>query len=623
MLHRSYEARTRCHAWLWALLPLLLAAALVTKQLDNKAFFGDEPDSLYAAGINDAGLRNLAEVWEFITEKHPTQTQGWSILLFIWGRIAGWSEPAIRSLSLFAGLLALAWVYRAGRDFFGPQAGLVAALVLASSVVFLAHMEHARAFPLVSLFTALILWSYWRVALHPRPPGPGAQAGLLLGSIGLLYSHYFGSLFLPALGLFHLFFVPKKRRWWRTVLIVGLAALVAALQLPGFLNGLSKAAADERVKKAAMSAAEVAGQFLHFLSNYLISLPLPVSAALPVLLLLALTVATILHLRSDRRVDAGWLIAFVAATSLLLMIAANELVRAMKPNRIRYLMPLWPLGALFVSRYIRALAVPLTVWLILAPVLVLTSPELYEVYETSSFHFVHRTLLERIPAGDLVLMDQSLEDEEILYLAPQYNGLLNLPYEPVFWRIDEPLPAPAPPLASKTRLWLLFYLSPDRAEYSGLRGAPGYVYCERVLDRWRALLERWAPSIEDCPVNPLRLEFDQNVTLVRQAVMLSEDLLRLEAAIRSPDDNFLKYHSLAVHVIDLNSGVRVAQGDVGIGPGTFVRLRSEIDVSALPPGDYELRVALYDWQTGARLSARALETGADGDMHTLHRFRLG
>ena len=44
----------------------------------------------------------------------------------------------------------------------------------------------------------------------------------------------------------------------------------------------------------------------------------------------------------------------------------------MKSNRIRYLMPLWPLGALFVSRYKRALAVPLTIWLILAPILVLS-----------------------------------------------------------------------------------------------------------------------------------------------------------------------------------------------------------------------------------------------------------
>ena len=617
----SVNNSTTGRAWLWALLPLLLAAALVTKQLDNKAFFGDEADSLYAAGINNAGPRNLAEVWESIAEKRPQQTQGWSKLLFIWGRMAGWNEPAIRSLSLFGGMLALAWVYRAGRDFFGPQAGLLAALMLGSSVVFLAHMELARAFSTVALFTALILWSYWRVALHPRPPGPGAQAGLLLGSIGLLYSHYFGSLFLPALGLFHLLFVPKKRRWWRTVLLVGLATLVAALQLPGFLNGFSKAAADEKVQNAAMTAAEIAGQFLHFLSNYLISLPPFVSAALPVLLLLALAVATILHLRSDRRADAGWLIAFVAATSLLLMIAANELVAVMKANRIRYLMPLWPLCALFVSRYKRALAVPLTIWLILAPVLVLTSPEYFEIRKNSFFHFVHRTLLERVPAGDLVLMDESLRDRDILYLSPQFYGLLNLPYEPVLWRFNEPLPAQVPPLASQTRLWLLFYLSPDRAEYSGLRGAPGYVYCERVLDRWSALLERWAPSAEDCPVNPLRLEFDQNVTLVRQEVTLSEDLLRLEAFIRSADDTFLKYHSLAVHVIEVKSGERVAQGDVGVGPGGFVRLRSEIDISALPPGGYELQVALYNWKTGERLSARDLEIDAISDIHTLHRFQ--
>ena len=124
-------------------------------------------------------------------------------------------------------------------------------------------------------------------------------------------------------------------------------------------------------------------------------------------------------------------------------------------------------------------------------------------------------------------------------------------------------------------------------------------------------------------MNPARLEFDQNITLVRQEVTLSEDLLRLEAAIRSADEVLLASYSLAVHVIDVNSGERIAQGDVGVGPGAFVRLASEIDISAMPHSDYELRVALYDWQTGERLSTRDTVLGADGDMYALHHFRLG
>ena len=83
----------------------------------------------------------------------------------------------------------------------------------------------------------------------------------------------------------------------------------------------------------------------------------------------------------------------------------------------------------------------------------------------------------------------------------------------------------------------------------------------------------------------------------------------------------LSRYSLAVHVLDSSSGERVGQGDSGVGPGFIVPFRSEIDISALPPGDYELHIALYDWQTGARLSARDLVTDEVSDIHTLHRFQ--
>ena len=110
-------------SWLWALLPLLLAAALVIPLLNVDVFNGDEPASLLAAGILRTGSWSILDIWENTAPRHPP---GWAVLLSIWGPFVGWSEFAIRALSLFIGLLTLAWVYRTGRNFFAPAAGLFA-----------------------------------------------------------------------------------------------------------------------------------------------------------------------------------------------------------------------------------------------------------------------------------------------------------------------------------------------------------------------------------------------------------------------------------------------------------------------------------------------------------------
>ena len=176
--------------------------------------------------------------------------------------------------------------------------------------------------------------------------------------------------------------------------------------------------------------------------------------------------------------------------------------------------------------------------------------------------------------------------------------------------------------AAHPYIWLL-YLSKDRVGFADLPQQLDRVLCERVLDEWGFTLERYAlHSVENCPDRTVRLAFDSDIQLTAPEITVSDGLLRLDAHFRSADDYLLSRYSLAVHVID-QSGERVAQGDTGVGPGAIVPLRSEIDVSALPRGEYELRVALYDWQTGARLPARDLETGETGDMHTLQRFRIG
>ena len=45
----------------------------------------------------------------------------------------------------------------------------------------------------------------------------------------------------------------------------------------------------------------------------------------------------------------------------------------------------------------------------------------------------------------------------------------------------------------------------------------------------------------------------------------------------------------------------MAQGDRGLWLGRYNPLRSEIDISGLMAGEYELRVGVYNWQTLERL----------------------
>ena len=624
------QARTQCPVWLWALLPLLLAAALTIPLLNDDAFTGDEPKTLFVAGVLSSGPNTLAGVVDALTVRSPEQALGWPILVFIWGRIAGWSEPAIRILPFLAGMLALALVARAGRDLMSAAAGVIAALLLAGSAFFLTYMFHARAFTTVALCATLCVWCYWRIALRPESPGRAAQMGLLLGATGLLYMHYVGALLLPALGLFHLLFVPKNRRWWRPVILLGLAALAATPQLPVFLVGFGKTVTDEGLHNRALDTAELLTRLIRFMSNEILQPPLVLGAAAGLVLLLVLALTTLLRLRSGRKSDAIWLAGFVAATTLLLLIMINEIVGVVVENRIRYLMPLWPLIALLAGaglwrlagRHRRLVTVLLAVWLALGAWLNLVTGFRYEsgYIRRSDVHTTYREVGKYVSSADGLILDH-----EAGYLDWQhlYVKMLDVPYVLYIRHRDAPLKHVLRLHNAHPYLWLLF-LTQDTGRMEAMADVLGRVPCERAIDdEWGITLVRHALSPVHCPDSPARLQFDKDIQLTGPDIRLEDGMLRLHAGFRSVDDYLLAHYSLAVHIIDVNTDERVAQGDTGIGSGAFVPVSSDIDVSALPPGEYELRVALYDWQTGVRLPARDLETGTSGDMHAVHSFRTG
>ena len=647
---RERVARVSGPVWVWAILPLLLAAALVIPLLDADSFNGDEPSSLLAAGLLRIGEpHSFQAVWDTIKELSPEQALGWPMLLSLWVRIFGWSEPAIRSLSLFAGLLALAWVYRAGRDFFSARAGLFATLLFSASVFLHTYMAHARAFTLIALFAMPCLWCYWRLTSHPRP-SRWASAGLLLGAAGLLWSHYIGALLLPVLGLYHLLFAPrtashppvtngrapvknrKTRRWWWPVLLLLLAALSATPQLSVFERGLGRTVANEGLRERSLSGMELFTRFLQHLSNGLVN-PSPPDEALLIFLPLALL---LLSLRMRRAGDqAGRLLAFASVMLLTVVVLGNAAFRFVSENRVRYLMPLWPMTALLAGAGLHRLAGKrrrlvaglLALWLVYGAWLTIATEfrnELGWFRNHPDSQRTWRAMRELIPASDLVVIDKTLY---ALVTARQ----LYLPYRTVVSRMDERLADLMPLHTAEPSIWLLYNSSLSQAERSFIERDGGLerILCERVLhpalDEREFRLERYdLHTSENCPDSPVRLEFDGGIRLIGPRTEVRDGQLLLDAHFHSSDDEqLLANYSLAVHIIDRRTGERVAQDDTGVGPGSFVQLRSEIDVSALPAGEYVLRVALYNWQSGARLSARDLETGASSDMHTLQRIRVG
>ena len=494
-------------------------------------------------------------------------------------------------------------------------------------------MHKARPYGLAMLFAVIVLWAYWRVALHPRPPGRGARAVLVLGATGLLYAHYFGALLLPALALFHLVFVRKERRWWQPVVLLGLAALLALPQVPDLLSGIAHNQEKDHLNAKALRYPEVIATFLRFLSNGLLEIRRPFSTLLVLALPLPLFIFGWRSRRDRQPPGAAWFLSLTSILLLLLLLGGSEWLLVFERKRVRYLATLWPPVLLLISLALlhpkRALLRPPGGLVLVALLAFLGTSDylgkgvLVRNWSWRDVPFpiaVMRMIAPEGSASGFLVIDRELIGEGRVYEL--YTG----GYDKRRRWLESGIQLLTNSCgARQTVTWYGWYREVHRKRpctclttlsasdrTAGSTVAPGRI-------QWSP----WNCSSPPCPLPVARLQFESAATLLApDEVLLRDGRLLFWAGLRSDDETFLNRHSLAIHIIDPRSGVRVAQGDTGVGPGTFVRLRSEIDISALPPGDYEVRVALYDWQTGVAPSARDLETDEVSDMHTLHHFHL-
>ena len=597
---------------------------------------------MLSAGARHLGPFTPAEAIQASVTRSPDQAWGHVVVFSQWGRIVGWSELAIRALPWLTGLLTLAWVYQIGRALFAARIALTATLLLSTSVLFLTYMDIARSYAVVMLFSAIVLWAYWRVALSPRPSGYGAMVALVSGATALLYAHYFGALLLPALALFHLVFVRKERRWWQPVVLLALAALLALPQVPDLLSGIQHNQNRESLQAAALRYPEVIATFLRFLSNGLLEFQQPFSTLFAFALPLPLLIFGWLSRRRCQPPGAAWYLLLTSILVLLLVLGINEWLQVFKEKRVRYLATLWPCSVLLLGmtfmRPSRSFVLRSAGLVAVAIFAFLGVSNFLSQDEMVPYSWSWRNLPVSIAVTRAIAAEGSenglLATEERMFRGIRIHEFYTGVYGDRRVELEDKLSSDEflERAQGHDTLWILLRSTQLGSPQDDFLNVHAYLKRFRKEGWFRCrsrqkdgmtlelLLSPFPPEM----LNQARLQFENDIELFAPvAPELSDGLLRLRANLGSADVTLLARYSLAIHVFDARSGERVAQGDTGVGPGDVVPLCREIDISALPPGNYELRVALYDWQTGERLTARDPVTGASGDIHTLHRFRLG
>jgi hypothetical protein len=625
-------SKTASYSWL--LVPLLLLAFwLGARGLNADPIWFDEWWTIYNAGGAHYGPLSPAGIWNRIAAEDPWQAPGYYILLSLWAGLSGWQPPALRALSLFFGVLALALTYRAGRDILSPRIGLYAAALVGTGAFYVHYLSEMRVYTLFALLLALTIWTYWRIATS-EPKG-WMWAGLFAGAVGLLYSQYFAAMPLIAIGLYHLLFAPRTRRWWQVTGVLALAGLTFVPWVGALLAGLDQASEAHFAHKTAISIGDTFERIAYLFGNG--------SAVLT---------AAVVALAVRPRQRGAWPVWFWLLAALALILLVNLLVQIMTPARMRYLYGLWPLlgllAAVGIDRLRRwgewlpplvvAAWLVIGVWTSLDPNFIPASgldgagPQ----WHTFPWHRARDVFVEHTQPGDAVIVN-----------VPDGIGRVPLPEHqiPEFYlhgsgvrvgvigsqstaQQDEAAVEAAVEYASQSpRVWVAY--EPERRNIvlpdfeSAL--SERYGLCEVGVAQSTFRFDLYARSPVCClpDGSPPLMRFGDGIALVGQEMLpiTEADLLPVTLSWTIADSVPPYTYSVALHVED-EAGNLVAQSDYGLPVSSTACQESTVMVHNLPPGEYKVLVIVYAWASGERLVGEDAATGERGDRLLLGTFDI-
>lgn len=606
-LYRSSAAQAKTFHVVGILLCLAFVYAWGAKRLNSDPIAPAEYNSLLNIfDTHFATQLSLGDTLLTVAAKDETHPPGYFLLLNIWSRLVGNDVPALRLLSVYFGLFALAFTYRLARMLGSSEQALAAAIALSFTAYFAFYLHEVRMYSLLAMVAASTAWSYARIVHSPAGASASSLIVLCLSSAAAIYTHAFGFILLAAIGAYHLIFIPKNRIWLLVCVAMIGAGCLYLPWLPYLLQMLdirtSYAADSLNWRESVLALASI--------YNNGIAVLVPACAIL------------LVYMRKRLNAPGRYTLLLIALV-VLVTLTVNEFAPMIVARRIRYSIILAPLWSCALALALSALPK----WkLICLPALLMwtvafgnynESPA-FDLY-TNSFHQNRK----QIPHYEALLYEPDLtiresdfvlsfhRDTELDWKTLDYYGRKSKKWRGLIhiWNDESGNPAV---LSTDTRydsvssmarwnfpLWVIY-----NPQETNLQSMPVFTddflthfhSCGRYLDIANTVVELYLKQSIPCQLrtanNPQSLRYDNGTELAN--LLVQHETGRLDISLWWTN-TFANRYAISIQVFDVQ-GIKVAQLDDVVGGDPLHGYR--LDVSELAPGDYSIKLILYDFETG-------------------------
>lgn len=615
--------------WFWMLPVLLLTTALGAQGLNADVIWFDELTSIgHAGGLT--GPFTPIDVMQSIADHSPKHAPLFFELINGWHVFVGWHHAVLRALSLYFGVMTIAWVYRIGKDFVNWRTGFWAALLLGVNVFWVEYYHEIRMYTLQIFLTTMMIWHYLYLSDSQRIPRRFHWLGLIASATLSLYTQPFSFFVHVAIGIYHLLFVAKNRRWLQVVGAFLVTGLLYLLWLPITYIGVTT---KFDTGTDAMPLGQAVETFIHLFSN---------NIWLVLLIPLAIAVGTLRHKSIRQSMKPIWLLAILILGLLLLV---NEAVGLIPLRRARYFFVSWGMWSLVIGcglAYLRWQWVSaIIVIAFMSSGFMLRDSETYLDYQGTVFAVnFYPPLHEYVAAldGKTKPHDYVLGFTEANFVnnrgkhgkstADYYlETLLGIDGAFIPFNLnDENLKVDVPKKIDNHPYLLLTVNpleNPKVFDDTLMMIEADYTACDVVIDQLDLFVQRYVRQPLTCEHEYQSIVYDNGATIVDMFAEYDplSKLIRITTGWTVADEQLLYEYNVSLQLVT-GDWQNVGQTDRHLHDDLLKWYVAELPTDALPPDDYRIMVVVYNQTTGEKVTGTNLTTGETGTILPITVFTI-